>query len=198
MNINDKKREVYGEIEVVKIPVDGSGAEEVIYSENNIICSGLGFTLAQLFGGVGSQNIADYTADRFQVETGGTGTDVSSYTKLKTPLTESQYGANTNLVITNSHFYDPTRSSGQSAAQQAFALLPTTNRTQISNHSARFTLVLDENTANGHDIDEIGIYAKNPGGHNVNTSVLVAYKKLGSVVSKNANFSAVFRWTINL
>ena len=196
MKLEDEKRHMYGELEVVKIPVGSSGTEEVLYKENNIICSGLGYTLSQLFGGVGSQNIADFTVDRFQVGT-GTETAASGLHKVKTPLTAAQYGQNTDLVITQNHFYDPTRSTGQSASQEAFALLSPTYRTQLANHSARFTLVLDENTANGLTLKELALFTKNPAGHSSISSVLVAYKTI-SDVAKSSSFSLVFRWTLNL
>jgi len=196
MKLEDEKRHMYGELEVVKIPVGASGTEEILYKENNIICSGLGYTLSQLFGGVGSQNIADFTIDRFQAGKGTT-TAASSLHKLTTPLTAAEYGANTDLTITSNNFYDPTTATGKSTTEQAFALLPPTQRTQLSNHSARFTLVLDENTANGITIKELGLFSKNPAGHNTLSSVLACFKTI-TAVSKNNSFSLVFRWTVNL
>ena len=61
----------------------------------------------------------------------------------------------------------------------------------------RFTLVLDENTANSLALDEIGLYMKNPAGFGTDTSMLVAYKYF-TAITKTADYSLTFRWTLNL
>ena len=198
MNIIEKKMPMTGDFEVIKTPLAASGASEVVLKEKNTITSGLSAGLSKLFGGVGSQTITDYIVDRFQVGTGGsTGLQVSSTRALATPLTKAEYDTGTNLEIQEHYMYDSHDANNQSDSTQAFALIPRTMRTAIGDHSVRFTLVLDENTAVGEALDEIGLFMKTPAGFAANTSMLRAYKFLGPI-TKTSEFSLTFRWTLNL
>ncbi len=198
MNIIEKKKPMSGDFEIIRTPVAASGASEVILKEKNTITSGLSAGLSKLFGGVGSQTITDYIIDRFQVGTGGSaGLSVSSTRALATPLTKAEYDAGTNLEVQEHYLYDSQDANNQSDSAQAFALIPRTMRTAIGDHSVRFTLVLDENTANTENLDEIGLFMKNPAGFADNTSMLCAYKYFGPL-TKTSEFSLTFRWTLNL
>ena len=87
-----------------------------------------------------------------------------------------------------------------------FGLIAFRNVTRLNETSVRYTLVLDEDTANyGNYADkgagditlsEIGLFMKNPRGLADDASILVAYRKFTQIL-KSSDFSLVFRWTIN-
>ena len=198
MDVTEKKRKMTGDFEILQYPANASGSAEVLFKEQNVITSGMAAGLSRLFGGVGSQRITDYAVDRFQAGTGGsTGLAVSGTRALGTVLTGAQYGSETNLEIRNHYRYDSHDANNQSDSREAFAIIPKTRRTMIGDHSVRYTLVLDENTANGRDLDELGLFMKNPHGFAENTSILVAYKYF-TAISKTSAFGLIFRWTLNL
>ena len=198
MDVIEKKREMTGDFEVLKYSANASGSAEVVYKDHNVITSGMAAGLSRLFGGVGSQRITDYAVDRFQAGTGGSaGLAVSSTIALGTVLTGAQYGSETNLEIRNHYYYDSTDANNQSDSKKAFAIIPKTRRTMIGDHSVRYTLVLDENTANSLALDELGLFMKNPHGFAENTSILVAYKHF-TAITKTSAFGLIFRWTLNL
>jgi len=202
MDVIEKKREMTGDFEVLKYPANASGSAEVVYKDHNVITSGMAAGLSRLFGGVGSQRITDYAVDRFQAGTGGTAELAVSGTRAlggdgSTSLTGAQYGSETNLEIRNHYYYDSNDANNQSDSKKAFAIIPKTRRTMIGDHSVRYTLVLDENTANSMSLDEIGLFMKNPAGFAENTSILVAYKYF-TAITKTSAFGLIFRWTLNL
>jgi len=174
-----------GHLEIIKQYKDGS--TETVLSDHNIITVGMGQTLAQLFSQSNfSTSIEDFSIAYFQVGT-GTATMASSLTGLTTPFTAGKYG-DTELDLV-------THKRAGSASNFVFANI---NRQSVvgTQDKVTFNLTLDENTGNGEDITEIGIFSKNPfkesGG---NVSYMVAYRSF-SALSKGSGFALIFRWTI--
>ena len=198
---------ITGHLTIVKKYKDGE--EEVVFDDHNIIVSGMGVGLSYLFTGSGSNSILDYQIDRFQLGVSGqnatdpTGLlEVSSTYELSGPLSFSQYGSAGNTYIeVASQIKANTVGTGI-----AFALIPPNKVTRINETSVRYTLVVDEELANGLKdtadkdkvyLNEVGLLMKNPtGATNTNQSILVAYRNFSDIYKTN-DFSLIFRWTLN-
>jgi hypothetical protein len=178
------------------------GGEEVLLDDSNIIVSGMGAGLSYLFTGSGSDSVLDYQIDRFQVGVSGPpeGGVVSSIYELSSQLGESDYGAGSNLFIkVNGQL------TGRSlTSNRAFALIPKNKITRIGDSSVRYTLVLDEEACNdltgAHseelNLNEVGMFMKNPTGSTNDKSILVCYRTFSNI-RKTSDFSLIFRWTLN-
>ena len=178
-----------------------NGQEEVLLDDSNIIVSGMGVGLSYLFTGSGSDTILDYQIDRFQVGVSGppAGGVTSGIFQLSGQLTDTEYGAGSNLFISvNNQLVD-----GAEATNRAFARIPANKITRIGDSSVRYTLVLDEEACNGIsrnsadlNLNEIGMFMKNPTGSNDDRPILVCYRTFSNI-RKTDDFSLIFRWTLN-
>ena len=177
------------------------GQEEVLLDDSNIIVSGMGVGLSYLFTGSGSDSVLDYQIDRFQVGVSGppTGGVTSSIYELSGQLTDTEYGAGSNLFIS----VNGQLTNGSLTTDRAFALIPKNKITRIGDSSVRYTLVLDEEACNdltrdGNDanINEVGMFMKNPTGNTTDRSILVCYRTFSNI-RKTSDFSLIFRWTLN-
>jgi len=177
------------------------GEEEVLLDDSNIIVSGMGVGLSYLFTGSGSDSVMDYQIDRFQVGVSGPpeGGVTSGIYELSGQLTESEYGAGSNLFIQVASQL----TSGSLTADRAFARIPKNKITRIGETSVRYTLVLDEEACNDLErasedlnINEIGMFMKNPTGQTNDRSILVCYRTFSNI-RKTSDFSLIFRWTLN-
>ena len=177
------------------------GQEEVLLDDSNIIVSGMGVGLSYLFTGSGSDTILDYQIDRFQVGVSGppTGGVTSSIYELSGQLTESEYGAGSNLFISDNNQL----TNGSQTTNRAFARIPVNKITRIGDSSVRYTLVLDEEACNNLsrsddevNINEIGMFMKNPTGGTDDVPILVCYRTFSNIRKTN-DFSLIFRWTLN-
>jgi len=179
-----------------------TGDEEVLLDDSNIIVSGMGVGLSYLFTGSGSDSILDYQIDRFQVGVSGppAGGVTSAINQLSGQLSDSQYGTDSNLFISvNSQIV-----ANSLISNRAFALIPGNKVTRIGNSSVRYTLVLDEEACNNLqgdssedlNINEIGMFMKNPTAANDDRSILVCYRTFSNI-RKTSDFSLIFRWTLN-
>jgi len=178
-----------------------TGQEEVLLDDSNIIVSGMGVGLSYLFTGSGSDSVLDYQIDRFQVGVSGppTGGVTSSIYELSGQLTNTEYGAGSNLFIS----VNGQLTNGSLTTDRAFALIPKNKITRIGDSSVRYTLVLDEEACNdltrdGNDanINEVGMFMKNPTGNTTDRSILVCYRTFSNIRKTN-DFSLIFRWTLN-
>ena len=178
-----------------------TGQEEVLLDDSNIIVSGMGVGLSYLFTGSGSDSVLDYQIDRFQVGVSGppTGGVTSSIYELSGQLTDTEYGAGSNLFIS----VNGQLTNGSLTTDRAFALIPKNKITRIGDSSVRYTLVLDEEACNdltrdGNDanINEVGMFMKNPTGNTTDRSILVCYRTFSNI-RKTSDFSLIFRWTLN-
>ncbi len=180
-----------------------TGDEEVLLDDSNIIVSGMGVGLSYLFTGSGSDSILDYQIDRFQVGVSGppAGGVTSAINQLSGQLLDSEYGTDSNLFISvNSQMV-----AGSLISNRAFALIPGAKVTRIGDSSVRYTLVLDEEACNNLqgasqsedlNINEIGMFMKNPTGTTDDRSLLVCYRTFSNI-RKTSDFSLIFRWTLN-
>ena len=198
---------ITGHLTIIKQYTDGK--EEVVFDDHNVIVSGMGTGLAALFTGSGSNSILDYQIDRFQLGASGRATgvatdvlEVSSTYQLSGAITKAQYGGGSNLFIEEANLIRPVGSWGSDIA---FALVPAGKIAKISETSVRYTLVADEECANGlvdslgntGYLSEVGLFLKNPfGTTDVNSSLLAAYRTF-TAIEKTSDFSLIFRWTLN-
>jgi hypothetical protein len=178
-----------------------TGQEEVLLDDSNIIVSGMGVGLSYLFTGSGSDSVLDYQIERFQVGVSGPpeGGVTSSIYELSGQLTDTEYGGGSNLFIKVNYQL----TNGSRTTDRAFALIPKNKITRIGDSSVRYTLVLDEEacndlTRNGNDanINEVGMFMKNPTGQTTDESILVCYRTFSNI-RKTSDFSLIFRWTLN-
>ena len=186
--------------------------EEIIFDDHNVIVSGMGVGLSHMFSGSGSDIITDYQLDRFQVGVSGDDSAGSAIYQLSGPLTSgSEYGGGaSNLGIVSA--FQIKNGSLTATKSSVYGLIPFKNVTRINDSSVRYTIILDEDTANYANyaarhtgsflggavasINEIGLFMKNPRNIIGEASLLVAYRKFTGIV-KTGDFSLVFRWTLN-
>jgi len=188
----EEKHRIHGHLEITKEFKDGK--KEVVFDDHNIIVSGMGAGLNMLFSLAGSQSIVDFQLDRFQVGLSGTSSlEVSTTYELSSPLSSTaEYGGTAaRLVVVSS----TQLANGADVTNQVFALIPFSHVTRVDETTVRYTIVLDENAANGNTLNEIGLFMKNPQGRASDASILVAYRSF-SDITKSTDFALVFRWSI--
>ena len=199
---------VRGYLQISKVYKDKS--EEIVFDDHNVIVSGMSVGLAHFFSGSGSNSITDYQNERFQVGVSGPpGKEgeqgaLSSMYELSGALSSvPEYGVATNFAVVSAHQINNGTVSTKS--DSVFGLIPFKNVTRINDTSVRYTIILDEDTANyteyvrpidGVSLTEIGLFMKNPRGLANDASILVAYRNFSKIL-KTSDFSLVFRWTIN-
>ena len=66
---------------------------------------------------------------------------------------------------------------------------------KVTNTSVRYTLVLDRETLINKNINEVGLFMRNPRGILTPHPILVAYRPFTDIV-KTSDFSLIFRWTL--
>ena len=183
-----------GHLTISKI---ANGEEEILFDQNNVIVSGFGVGLAYLFSKLGSQNIADYQIDRFQLGvSGNAGAQVSSTFQLSSSLTSVDQYTTTGLD-SNLFAFTGTQIKNNSDATSVFCRIPFTKVTKIDDRSVRYTIFLDEDSCNNLlPLNEIGLFMKNPRGNGTDSSILVAYRYFTSI-QKTSDFGLIFRWTIS-
>jgi hypothetical protein len=192
---------INGHLTIIKRYNDGE--EEVVFDEHNIIVSGMGVGLAYMFTGSGSNTVLDYQIDRFKLGVSGPplGGATSSVYQLSSPLSSiAQYGGSTNLFIEAANQIV----NGPVLSNKVFPLIGANKITKIGDSSVRYTLVVDEESCNdltgdydeSLNLNEIGLFMKNPTGASTNASLLVAYRTFSNIIKTN-DFSLIFRWTLN-
>jgi hypothetical protein len=180
------------------------GNEELIFDEKNVIVSGFGWSLAYLFSKLGSGKIDDYQIDRFQLGVSGhAGNQASSTFQLSGPLSSiAEYTTNgdSNVYAFSAHQYKS--AVAVTTPTPIFAKIPFSKVTKIDDRSVRYTIFIDEDscnnlTRNGNNanLNEIGLFIKNPRAQTTETSVLAAYKYFTNI-RKTEDFGLIFRWTI--
>jgi hypothetical protein len=181
------------------------GVEELVFDDKNVIVSGFGWSLAYLFAKLGSNSIIDYQIDRFQLGvSGNSGNQVSSTYQLSGALSSvSEYTTNgdSNLYSFSANQYR----NGVIASTNPtpiYAKIPFSKVTKIDDRSVRYTIFIDEDSCNSltrggssANLNEIGLFMKNPRAQIPDASVLVAYKYFSNI-NKTSDFALIFRWTI--
>jgi hypothetical protein len=179
------------------------GQEELVYDEDNVIVSGFGWALAHLYGRVGSNTITDYQVDRIKLGVSGSADlQISSTTDLSGALssqTEYLGTGDSNLEVVSGYRWanDIATTTGE-----WYAKIPFSKVTKVDDRTVRYTIFVDEDSCNnltrdGADanLNEIGLFIKNPKANATETSVLAAYRYFSNI-RKTDNFALVFRWTI--
>jgi hypothetical protein len=180
-----------GHLEVWKEYSDGT--KELVHSDQNTIVSGMGVGLALLFAGGGSSDITDYQIRYMQV---GKTSDITDYGlstfTLEDPLVHSEYATSSLIVSNLSQFKD-----SNVIANQDMVFLPMEMIRRVAINSVQYILALDTDTANEQTVNEIGLLMKNPTGASTDPiPILVAYKTF-TEITKKAEFSLIFKWTIS-
>jgi hypothetical protein len=182
-----------GRLQIWKVYEDRDKERELVWDERNTITSGMGVGLSHLFSASGSTSIADYQIINFQIGTGGDFDDYGASTyKLQTPLTSTEYGENASFV---KETFQPIE-SGSLGSSKTFGKIRFSNIHKINKTAVRFTIVLDPNTANiTEQLDEIGLFMRNPRGLTPHSPILVAYRPFIGI-TKTSDYSLIFIWTI--
>jgi len=181
-----------GHVEIWKVYED-THEKELVWDEHNVITSGMGVALSHLFSASGSDSILGYQILNFACGSGG---DITNYGASSFSLTgafhQRDYGTNAGLVIETMAPIE----NGSIGPPTDFPRIKFSNIHKVTPTSVRFTLVLDPNTLNvDEDIDEIGLYMRNPRGLNPSSPILVAYRPFPGI-RKTSAFSLIFVWTI--
>ena len=208
-----------GHITICKVYKDGS--EEVILDKHNILTAGLGSSFLDIIQHNGSPWADDYRPRYFQVGTSSINYNESLATssyfyQLSAPLVWSEYGSDTALTVekrnrgfnastldgttfqeilfTSAHMSSVEFSSVDNNSSW-FPTIPDSDITKVFLDACETEIVLDENSANGITISEIGMFAKNPKGLVKDTPILIAYKSFTGI-PKTSAYSLVFHWSI--
>jgi len=196
--------DIKGHLQITKCFANGE--QEVVFDDHNIIVSGMGLGLAQMFSLSGPPTVLDYQIDRFQVGVSGSSNlEVVSTNELAGPLSSlSEYGDQARIFILSGN-HALTLDNYNEA--EWFGYIPQHKVSRVGPNSVRYTLTLDQDAANEIQRDgetvalnEVGLFMKNPLGDRFSlgedTSVLVAYRYF-SPIAKTTDFSLVFRWTLS-
>ena len=189
---------IKGALTVHKV-VDGQ--EELVYDEDNVIVSGFGWALAHLYGKVGSDTITDYQIDRVKLGvSGASALQVSTTVDLSGPLSsQAEYvgAGDSNLAVVSGFRWanDVATTTGE-----WYAKIPFSKVTKVDDRTVRYTIFIDEDSCNNlrtdANLNEIGLFIKNPKANATETSVLAAYRYFSNI-RKTSDFALVFRWTIS-
>jgi len=181
-----------GNLEIWKVYPDGT--KDLHWADHNVITSGMGVGLAYLYSASGSNSIVDYQILNFQVGVSGDINDygVSTY-KLESPLGgTAAYGVKS--FVTEEEL-QPIQ-NGSLASSETFVRIPYSNIHKVSKTAVRYTLVLDERTANSdEELNEIGLFMRNPTGGASPNPILVAYRPF-LPIKKTSFFTLIFLWTL--
>jgi len=189
---------IKGHLTVHKV-VDGQ--EELVYDEDNVIVSGFGWALAHLYGRVGSDTITDYQIDRVKLGVSGNlGLQVSTTTDLSGPLSsQAEYvgTGDSNLAVVSGYRW---ANDVATTNLEPYAKIPFSKVTKVDDRTVRYTIFIDEDSCNNlrtdANLNEIGLFIKNPKANATETSVLAAYRYFSNI-RKTSDFALVFRWTIS-
>ena len=206
---------ISGHITICKVYSDGT--KETVLDRANMIVAGLGSSFLDIQKGVGSTVAADYAPAYFQIGTGApsfNAVDTSGFWyQVCAPISWQQYGEDTDLTITERYrgFYAssvidgvyqeleqtkaPLSSVVFSGSDGYFANISRGSVTKNFLDSFEAQIVLDENTANGLALTEVGLFAKNPKGFYLDTPVMMAYRSFAAL-NKTSEFSLVINWSI--
>ena len=82
-----------------------------------------------------------------------------------------------------------------SGTDQYFAEISDSKLSKYFMDSFDCEIVLDEQTGNGKDITEIGLFSKNPKGFQEDSPLLIAYKNF-TAIPKSSEFSLMISWSV--
>lgn len=186
--LNYENSEPRGHLEILKLYPDGR--EEVHFSEQNVITSGMGYTLLKAFSSPGVDNISGFQIVYFQLGVSGASSlQVTGTGELSSALSESDYApANFEVSVHD-------LSSGTPTANQAFGVIPFPYIKKISPTRVMYQIFVGEDACEDQTLNEVGLFSRNPNGSATDGSYLCAYRYFTPLAKKNS-FSVLFRWTI--
>jgi len=193
-----EKSEPHGHLEVWKHFPDGS--KELHYKDDNVICSGMGATLAEMFDANPDIDVENFQIPYFRCGSGGAPAyQVSTTSDMQTGFDRTQYGTgNLDMSVHN------LIADGAKTVDLPFGVIPYGYIKRVTPTKCMWQIVLDEQTLNVGDatglypegyINEIGLYSKNPYVEATDASMLCAYRYFKKIYKTDA-FILVFRWTI--
>ena len=193
MEFNEKKEKGFkGWLEIFKVYDDGR--EELFFSDHNVVVEGMGWTLARMFSADEGSLLEDFQITLFQLGTGAQSPINESLTNLAAPLASGPtagYGANPGVEVVTQDLW-----TGSSGASSAFGVIPIQYVKKVDDRRVSWQVVIDETTANGNTVTEIGIYSKNPLLTTPTASAVMCAYRTYDAIAKASHFLLVFRWTI--
>ena len=181
-----------GNLEIWKLY--DTGEEELVFSDHNIIVSGMSAAFLSLFGGMTSNDIRDFQIRYFQLGTGVyEDSNITVNTnQLSAPLTVGQYdpSGTAALVVSSVNIR-----AGDTVQTEAAIEIPWQHIKRASPTSVLYTLILDKNAVNGVTLREVGLFMRSPLSNTIKNPTLSAYKKYPAI-TKNSEFSLIFKWTL--
>lgn len=181
-----------------------NGIEELVFDDKNVIVSGFGWSLAYMFSKLGSSSIVDFQIDRFQLGVSGSSANqVSSTYQLSGPLSSiAEYTGNGDSNLFAFSGYQIKNAVAVNTPTPIYCKIPFNKVTKINDTSVRYTIYIDEDSCNGitrggsdANLNEIGLFIKNPRKDSPEASVLAAYRYF-SGINKSSDEALIFRWTI--
>jgi len=197
---------VSGHLEIYKVYEDGR--EEQVFTDHNVITSGMGVGLGLLYAGSGAADITNFQIRYFQVGVSGD-TIISSYGVSETSLVSAlgQVNGKTDYttvgesqlpVVTHELMnWDGTKKlDSQGGDSWYFGLISDNSIKRVDLNSVTYILYIDRNSCNSLTLNEVGLFMKNPLGSDPKRSQLCAYRPFTNIV-KTDDFALVFKWTLN-
>ena len=200
---------IRGNVKVTKIYSNGD--KELIFDDSNIVTDGLGCSLVNIFTQNGSTDVEDHQIGYFQL--GDSRRDLSSvnfflknnFYTLSSAFSLSEYGNESPLMLQTTpqvmvdDDFIPANDLVYFVSSGLFAKLDRQAYTSFDNSDViKHRITLDEDTANGQSIRELGLFMKNPdGAKGKDRVILAAYRSLEKPIVKNAEFSVAIDWTFS-
>ena len=190
MKFDEQYTQPKGHLEIYKVFPDGNYT--LFYSDSNVVCSGMGVTLAEAFAADLDSPVTEFQISLFQIGTAGLpGLQVSSNGRLGNSLSLAEYGTGSLELVTQSMI-----ASGTVYASEVFGVIPSSFVDKVGATKVRWRILVDRNVGNGLVLNEIGLFSKNPSQLTPTaTSYLCAYRNF-SDLTKTSEFSLDVRWTI--
>ena len=197
---------VSGHLEIYKVYEDGR--EEQVFTDHNVITSGMGVGLGLLYAGSGAADITNFQIRYFQLGVSGD-TKISSYGVSEVHLVsalgqvngKTDYNTDSNSVLPLvSHelmnWNGTKKLDSQSGDSWYFSLISDNSIKRVDLNSVTYILYIDRNSCNSLTLNEVGLFMKNPLGSDPKRSQLCAYRPFSNIV-KTDDFALVFKWTLN-
>ena len=167
-----EQNKIVGHLTIVKRD-SRTKKEEVVYDDSNVICGGMGRSIAQFMSLTGCDlnecgvdipggeacDLIHYQISKYQVGIGASGTTAtSSVVGLVSPLSYEDYGGGLKSVkLSKADLYSD--SDVKISEDETFGVL---ERVGKSTSSITHIWLMDEETGNGQRIDEAGLFVENP------------------------------------
>ena len=162
------------------------GNSEVLFSDYNNICIGMGQTLANLFDPASNKDVEDFQIRYFQLGKVA-GTLGSGTRECSSVFNGADYGANTSLNLEYINIFK------ESIGAQAAILMDETQITPASSDRVTFSINLGSNDANT-TISEVALLSRSPI-KGITASPIVAYRTFPTI-TKTSAFELTIQWTI--